>query len=261
MKIAVCTKQIPDPANPARLDPATLALDRQDRAVLDEADSFSVEVALRLVEQAGSGEVTLVSMAPRNETAGLRTALAMGAASATLVSDEALAGSDALGTARVLAAAIRRIEPDLVLSATESTDGYTGTVPAQMAELLGLPSVTFAKRIELGGQGAGITVWRQTGHGHDVVECALPAVVSMTAGGVDPRYPSYRGIMAAKSKPLTVMGIAELGIEADQVGALGARQQLTGVVDVEARQAGEVIVDGGGAHLRIIEYLESLKVL
>src|ERR1017187_3114224 len=133
-------------------------------------------MGLQLGEAAGGGEVSLVSMAPNGETSGLRTALAMGAASAVLISDPLLAGSDALGTAKALAAAIKRTGPDLVLAATESTDGYTGTTPVQVAELLGWPSVTFAKHIEVAD--GNVKVQRQTEAGYDEVSCPLPAVVT-----------------------------------------------------------------------------------
>ena len=150
MNVVVCVKQIPDPAVPGSLEPDTNTLDRSGKLIMDDSDNYGVEMALQLA--AGDGdEVTLVSMAPGGETSGLRTGLAMGAAKAILVSDEALAGSDALGTAKVLAAAIGRANPDLVVVATESTDGYTGTLPVQVAELLGLPSVTFAKAITVDG--------------------------------------------------------------------------------------------------------------
>src|ERR671910_2027277 len=152
MNVIVCVKQIPDPAQVGELDPSDNTLKRDGKLILDESDSYGVEMALQLVAAAGGGEVSLVSMAPNNEVSGLRTALAMGAASAILVSDPALQGTDALGTAKVLAAAIKRVEgADLILTATESSDGYTGTVPEQLAELLGLPSVTFAKHIEVDG--------------------------------------------------------------------------------------------------------------
>src|SRR5918993_1322093 len=149
MNVVVCVKQIPDPAEPGQLNLETKTLKREGKLIMDESDSYGVEMALQLVDKAGGGEVTLVSMAPNNETSGLRTALAMGAAKAILVSDDALQGSDALGTAKVLAAAIKRAEPDLVLAATESSDGYTGTVPEQVAALLGVTSVTFAKEIHI----------------------------------------------------------------------------------------------------------------
>src|SRR6476469_3791237 len=151
MHVVVCVKQIPDPAEPGKLE-GDNTLDRSGKLILDESDSYGVEMALQLVDKAGGGEVTLVSMAPNNEVSGLRTALALGAAKAVLVSDDALAGSDSLGTAQVLAKASERAgDVDLVLTATESTDGYTGTIPAQVAELLGWPSLTFAKEIHLEG--------------------------------------------------------------------------------------------------------------
>ncbi len=259
MNVAVCVKQIPDPAGELSLDPSTHNLVREGKLVLDDSDSYGVEMALQLVESAGGGDVTLVSMAPNGETSGLRTALAMGATAAVLISDAALAGSDALGTARVLAAAIRRFQPDLVLAATESTDGYTGTTPVQLAELLGWPSVTFAKHVEL-GEGL-VKVRRQTEAGYDEVECPLPAVVTVTAGVVEPRYPSFKGIMAARSKPLDELTIADLGIDPSQLGAAGARQEVVSVEDAAARQSGEIVVDEGDAHERVVAFLERIKVL
>src|SRR5260370_15503729 len=142
MNVAVCVKQIPDPATPGKLDPSTNTLVREGKLIMDDSDAYGVEMALQLLDKAGGGEVTLISMAPNNETSGLRTALAMGAHKAILVSDDALKGTDALGTAKVLAAAIKRAEPDLVITATEATDGYTGTVPEPIAALLRLPSIT-----------------------------------------------------------------------------------------------------------------------
>ena len=258
MHVVVCVKQIPDPAIPGELDPSTHALKREGKLILDESDSYGVEMALQLVDKAGGGEVTLVSMAPNNEVSGLRTALAMGAAKAILISDPALAGSDSLSTAKVLAKAIERAgDVDLVLAATESTDGYTGTVPEQMAEVLGLPSVTFAKKVTItGGQ---LEVQRQTEAGYDVVTASLPAVVSVTAGVVEPRYPSFKGIMAAKSKPVETVTAADLGVTA--VGWAGAGQTIVGVAQAEARKAGEIVEDDGEAHTRIIAFLEQLKVI
>ena len=259
MDVVVCVKQIPDPADPGELNPDTKTLKRDTKLILDESDSYGVEMALQLVDAAGSGEVSLVSMTPGGETGGLRTALAMGAESAILVSDEALAGSDALSTAKVLAAAIKRSNPDLVLTATESSDGYTGTVPEQIAELLGLPSVTFGKEVSVDGELA--TVKRQTESGYDVVECPLPAVISVTAGVVEPRYPSFKGIMAAKNKPVEELDLSALEIDPTTVGWAGARQEITEIADSPAREAGEVVVDEGEAHERIMAFLDDLKVL
>ena len=259
MHVVVCVKQIPDPAEPGALDPETKTLKREEKLILDESDSYGVEMALQLVDGAGGGQVSLVSMAPNNEVSGLRTALAMGAESAVLVSDDALAGSDALGTAKVLAAAIGRADADLILTATESSDGYTGTVPAQVAELLGLPSVTFAKEIEVGD--GSVSVKRQTEDGYDVVSCPTPCGVSVTAGVVEPRYPSFKGIMAAKSKPVEELTLADLGIDAGAVGWAGGGQEITDISEAEAREAGEIIEDEGDAHERIVAFLDDLKVL
>src|SRR5579884_564839 len=259
MNVVVCVKQIPDPAAPGSLDPSTKTLVREGKLILDDSDAYGVEMALQLAERAGGGEVTLVSMAPNGETSGLRTALAMGAAKAILVSDDALKGSDALATAKVLAKAVERARPDLVIAATESTDGYTGTTPVQLAELLGLPSVTFAKKVSV-ADGA-VRVERQTEAGYDEVACPLPALVTVTAGVVEPRYPSFKGIMAAKSKPVDQLTLADLGVDASQVGAGGAREEITNVEPAEARQAGEIVVDEGDGYQRVVAFLEQLKVI
>lgn len=259
MHVVVCVKQIPDPAQPGKLSADTHTVVREGKLILDDSDSYGVEMGLRLVDAAGEGEVTLVSMAPNGEKSGLRTALAMGAAKAILVSDEALAGSDALSTAKVLAAAIKRAEPDLILAATESTDGYTGVLPVQVAELLGLPSITFAKHVEI--VDGKVRVNRQTEAGSDDVECPLPALVTVTAGVVEPRYPSFKGIMAAKNKPVDELKVTDLGLTADEVGAAGARQEIVSVTPAETRQGGEIVVDEGDAHERIVAFLEQLKVI
>jgi electron transfer flavoprotein beta subunit len=259
MNVVVCVKQIPDPAVPGSLE-ADHTLDRSGKLILDESDSYGVEMALQLVDAAGDGEVTLVSMAPNNENAGLRTALAMGAAKAILVSDPALEGSDALSTAKVLAKSVERAgDADLVLTATESTDGYTGTIPAQIAELLGWPAITFAKHVEI--EGGKVKVQRQTEAGYDVVEASLPAVVSVTAGVVEPRYPSFKGIMAAKNKPVDNVTAADLGLDSSQVGWAGARQSITNVAQAPAREAGEKFEDDGTGAEKVVAFLEELKVV
>ncbi len=258
MNVIVCVKQIPDPAAPGALDPSTNTLKRDGKLILDESDSYGVEMALQLVDKAGGGEVSLVSMAPNGEVSGLRTALAMGAAKGVLVSDPALQGSDALTTAKVLAAAIQRIgDFDLVIAATESSDGYTGTVPEMLAEVLGLPSVTFAKSLTI--TDGKLEAQRQTEEGYDDVTCPLPAVVSVTAGVVEPRYPSFKGIMAAKSKPVDTVTAADLGVT--PVGWDGAGQKISNVAQAEARVAGSIIEDDGEGFAKIVAYLENLKVI
>jgi electron transfer flavoprotein beta subunit len=184
----------------------------------------------------------------------------MGADKAVLVSDDALQGTDALGTAKVLAGAIGRAgEWDLVLTATESSDGYTGTVPEQLAGVLDVPSVTFAKQIEVAD--GTVKVQRQTEAGYDEIECPTPCVVSVTAGVVEPRYPSFKGIMAAKSKPVDEVTASDLGLGADDVGWSGAGQEIVSIEPAPQREAGEVIEDEGEAYLKVVEFLETLKVI
>ncbi|HLK46188.1 MAG TPA: electron transfer flavoprotein subunit alpha, partial [Acidimicrobiales bacterium] len=146
----------------------------------------------------------------------------------------------------------------LVLAATESTDGYTGTTPVQLAELLGLPSVTFAKAISI--DGTTVRVERQTEAGYDEVTCPLPCVVTVTAGVVEPRYPSFKGIMAAKSKPVDTVTVADLGLDG-QVGATGARQEIIDVVAAESRSQGEIVEDEGDGAGRIVAFLEAHKAI
>ena len=257
MHVVVCAKQIPDPAAPPSLD-AEFNLDRSGKLILDEADTYGVEMALQLVDAAGEGEVTVVSMGSGADLAGVRNALAMGAAKAVVVSDESLRGTDALGTAKVLAAVIKDLGADLVLAATESSDGYTGTTPVQLAELLGWPSITFAKSVRV--EGDTLHVARQTEDGYDEVTAPLPALVTVTAGVVEPRYASFKGIMAAKNKPVDVKSVADLGL-AGAVGPAGARQRVLSADASESRGAGEKHVDEGDGAQRIVAFLESIKVL
>lgn len=253
MKIIVCVKQIPDPASPSSLDSETHRLVRPAEQVLDDTDRYGIEAGLQLAEQTG-GEVTLVSMGPTGTMQGVRQALAMGADKAALVDDPSLAGSDALTTAQVLAAAARREGFDVVIAGVESTDGYSGVVPQIMAELLDVPALTFARSVELTEEGM-LRIERQTGSGYDVVECSPPAVLAVTAGAVEPRYPTFKGIMAAKNKPVDALTAADLGV----VGGTG--QEVIGVSPAPERQAGEIIQDDGEAHIKILEFLEKAKVI
>ncbi len=254
MKIAVCAKQIPDPATPYELDPATHFVMRPDDQVLDDTDRYGIEVGLQLAEAAGEGStVTVVSMSPSGSLQGIRQALAMGADKAVVVDDEALRGSDALTTARVLAAALAREEVDVVIAGTESTDGYTGVVPQQVAELMGVPSLTFARKVEL--MDGGLRIERQTAAGYDEVEATTPLVLSVTSGVVEPRYPTFKGIMQAKSKPVDKVTAGELGVDP------ASNQQIQSVEPVPARQAGEVVEDDGEAYTKIVALLEQAKVV
>jgi electron transfer flavoprotein beta subunit len=257
MNVVVCVKQVPDPNSVGQLDPSTNFLKREGvEVVLDPGDEYGIEAGLQLAEAHG-GQVTVVSMGQEKALDAIRKALAMGAAKGVLVSDPALAGSDALTTAKVLAAAIKREEWNLVITATESTDGYTGVVPQMLAELLGVPSVTFAKSIE--SDGTTLNINRQTEAGYDVVEADLPAVLSVTAGVNEPRYPSLKGIMAAKSKPVDRPTLADLGL--DGMGGASAGQAITSVQPAEQRKAGEVIEDDGTGAQRIVDFLAAQKVI
>jgi electron transfer flavoprotein beta subunit len=255
LNIVVCVKHIPNPNLPAELNEDGRLKREGVEGVLDPGDEFGVEAALQLKEAHG-GEVTLVSMGPSDAMEAIRRALAMGADKAVLVSDDQLKGSDALVTARVLAAAISRTEFDLVISAVESTDGYTGTMPSTLAELLEVPQVTFVKKIE-GADGA-IKVDRQTSDGYHVIECPLPALISVTAGVNEPRYASFKGIMAAKKKPVEELSLSDLGLSGDDVAI---RQKVVETTPAEERKAGEVIEDDGTAAGRVADFLKEAKVI
>jgi electron transfer flavoprotein beta subunit len=258
MNVVVCVKQIPDPAAPQSFDSSNY-LDRSGKLILDEADTYGVEMALQLVDKAGDGEVTVVSMGSASELAGVRNALAMGAAKAIIVSDDALRGTDALGTAKVLAAAIKRVNPDLVLAATESSDGYTGTTPVQVAELLGLPSITFAKSVTVDGGVAHVS--RQTEAGYDEITAPLPALITVTAGVVEPRYASFKGIMAAKSKPLSVLSLSELGLEPGQFGLAAASTVVNDFANRPPRSGGTIVKDEGDGGAKVAEFLAAQKLI
>jgi electron transfer flavoprotein beta subunit len=252
MKVVVCVKQIPDPATPYRLENETFRLVRPAEQVLDDTDRYGVEMGLQLA-QASDGTVTLVSMGPTGNGQGIRQALAMGADKAVLVEDDSLRGSDALTTAKVLARAISNEGYDLVVAGTESTDGYSGVVPQMLAELLDVPALTYAKSVET--DGASITIRRQTAAGYDVVVAGLPAVVSVTAGAVEPRYPTFKGIMDAKKKPVSTLGLSDLGLEAS------VAQEVVSITDAPERPAGRKIEDDGGAFNEIMALLTERKVI
>jgi electron transfer flavoprotein beta subunit len=252
MKVVVCVKQIPDPATPYKLEEGTNWLIRPDDQVLDDTDRYGVEMGLQLA-QAAEGTVTLVSMGPAGNSQGVRQALAMGADKAVLIDDGDLRGSDALTTARTLAAAIKEEGFDLVVAGTESTDGYSGVVPQMLAELLDVPAMTYATKVETGD--GSVTIHRQTLDGYDVVTSSLPAIVSVTAGVVEPRYPTFKGIMDAKKKPVEVRSVADLGVD------IGSDQKVKAIAAAPERAAGQKIEDEGEAFQAIVSLLEERKVI
>lgn len=252
MRVMVCVKQIPDPASPYELDPDSHFLNRPTDQILDDTDRYGVEMGLMIAEQT-EGTVALVSMGPAGNLQGIRQALAMGADKAIVVDDPALRGADSLTTARILSGAISREGFDVVIAGTESTDGYSGVVPQQIAEFLETPALTFAKKVEL--DGSTIRIERQTEYGYDIVESPTPVLITVTSGVVEPRYPTFKGIMAAKSKPIDQITAADLGV------AISASQEIVSVRPAPERAAGEIVEDDGEAHLRIIELLEQAKVI
>ena len=259
MNIVVCGKVIPASTVTIEIDPATRRMVRKGVPhELDPAAASAVEEGLRLVEKHG-GTVTLVTMGTNDATIGIRSALAMGAASAVHLNDDKLAGSDTLGTAKALAGAIKQLQFDLVICSTEASDSYSGTVPGQIAYLLGIPPVTFAKEIAVDGDR--IAIKRQSENGYDVVEATLPVLVSVTSGINEPRYPQLKGIMAAKKKEIKIVTAADLALGPDQVGESGAREKVLTVGRPPKRQAGKIVTDEGEGGKQIADFLAEIKVI
>ncbi len=237
MNIVVCMKQVPDTTAKKELD-SDYRLNRAELdSVINPFDEYAIEEALRLKETHG-GEVTIVTMGPPSAEDTMRKALAMGADKGVLVADPALAGTDWYGTSYVLAQAVRRLDFDLVITGMESTDARTGMVPGGLAEHLGLPLLTYAAKLQITDRTACIN--RQIPGGYQEVEAALPAVVSVVKGANEPRYPSLKGIMAAKRKEIEKLGLADLGITAN-VGLDGAKTHVSAATPRPAKQAGEVV--------------------
>jgi electron transfer flavoprotein beta subunit len=252
LKIVVTVKQVPDPNSNLTLE-ADNTISREKEVVLDPGDECGVEEGLQLKEAHG-GEVVLVSMGPERAKDAIRKGLSMGADRGVLISDASLAGADVFLTAKLLAAAIKQEQPDLVICATESYDGSTGMVPPMLAELLGFPQLTFAKKVEV--TGSTVKVHRQTADGYQVVEAATPALISVTAAIAEPRYASLKGIMAARSKEIKQLSASDLGVEKGE-----SAETIEGVADAETRKAGEVIEDDGTAVDKIVQVLATAKVL
>lgn len=255
MDVVVLVKYVPDPAGTPKLGEDFLVVREGTDGSLDPGDEYAVEAGLQAVEAHG-GEVTLVSMGPEIAMGAVRKGLSMGAHQGVLVTDPVLRGADALATARVLAAAIRRKPFDLVLSGSESTDGYTGTLPMAVAELLGIPALTFARKI--GFANGVVRVERQTDQGYDVIEAPLPALVSVTGAAPEPRYATLKGIMASKSKPVEQLGLADLGLGA---GDVTATQHVVRVTAAPVKGAGEKIAGDDAAVARIVDFLAEAKVI
>jgi electron transfer flavoprotein beta subunit len=260
MNIVVLVKQVPDTWSERKLTDADHTLDRESAdAVLDEINERAVEEALQLQEAHG-GEVTVIAMGPDRATDAIRKALSMGADKAIHVSDEALHGSDVLATAKVLAKAIGTVENvDLVIAGNEATDGRAGAVPAILAELLGLPQVTQLRKVTV--EGTTIKGERETDEGVAFLEASLPAVVSVTEKINEPRYPSFKGIMAAKKKPVESWDLEDLDIEAGEVGLEGSYTVVDSAAERPARTAGTIVKDEGEGGKQLAEFLAGQKFI
>lgn len=258
MNIVVCVKYVPDTQSERTFEPDHTTDREGVDGLLSELDEYAVEAALTIAEAGDEGEVTVLTMGPDDAADAVKKSLQMGAHKGVHVLDEAIAGSDAVATSLVLAEAIKKIgSVDLVLTGLASTDGSMSVVPAMLAERLGLPQVTFAS--ELTVEGGTARIRRDGDVASETIEASLPAVVSVTDQINEPRYPSFKGIMAAKKKPVETWGLADLGVEASQVG-LGAA--WTTVEQVEARpprSKGEVITDEGQGGTALAEFLASRK--
>jgi electron transfer flavoprotein beta subunit len=259
MNIVVCVKQVPDTwsERTLRSDDSTLDRDAAD-AVPNELDEYAIEEGLKLTEAHG-GEVTVLSVGPEKATETIRKALSMGADKAVHVSDTALHGSDALVTSEVIAKVLQRIGFDLVILGSESTDARMGVMAAMLSERLGVPQMSFASKVET--DGTAITINRQADYGYDTVEATLPAVVSVVEKINEPRYPSFKGIMAAKKKPVETLSLADLEIDTASAGLAGSASEVVSFAKRPPRQAGTIVTDEGDGGSKAAEFLASRKFI
>jgi len=257
MNIVVLVKQVPDSGSERNLRADDKTVDRASASnVINEMDEYAIEEALKIKEAHG-GEVTILTMGPASATDSIRKALSMGPDKAVHVLDDALHGTCALGTSKVLAAALGTLDADIVIAGAESTDGRVQVMPQMLAERLGIAAVTGARKLTI--DGSTLTAERQTEEGFEVVTAETPAVVSVWDTINEPRYPSFKGIMQAKSKPLTVLSLGDLGIAADEVGFAGASTTVVDAAKRPARQAGTRVTDSGEGGVALVEFLTSEK--
>jgi electron transfer flavoprotein beta subunit len=264
MNIVVCVKQVPDTAAERKLKPSDSTLDRAAvDGLINELDEYAIEEGLQIAEaQRAAGaeaEVTIVSMGPEKAAESIRKALSMGADGAVHLLDDGLAGSDALSTSYALAKVLEQTGFDLVICGAESTDARMGVLAAMLAERLGVPQVSLAARVEING--TAIRIRRVSDDGYHEVAASLPAVISVVEKINEPRYPSFKGIMAAKKKPVKTLTLGDLGIDPSAVGLAGAGTEVVDFAVRPPRQAGVIVKDDGDGGVKAAEFLAARKFI
>ena len=264
MNIVVLVKQVPDTAVERKLTDADGTLDRASvDGLINELDEYAIEEGLKIAEaqrEAGSeAEVTIVTMGPEKAAESIRKALSMGADKAVHLLDDGLAGSDALSTSYALAQVLRQTGFDLVICGSESTDARMGVMAAMLAERLGVPQLSLASKVEI--DGSAISVQRQTDYGYDKVEATLPAVISVVEKINEPRYPSFKGIMAAKKKPVETLSLADLELDAARAGLAASGTEVISFAKRPPRQAGTIVTDEGDGGAKAAEFLAAQKFI
>ncbi len=249
MKIAVCAKQIPDPANPIEYKDGNVL--RPSEQVLDDTDRYGIEVALLLKEKFDA-EVTVISMTKVGTEKGIQQALQMGADKALVIEDDALVGSNSLMTSNVLSELAKKVDADIVIFGTESTDGYAGVVPQQVSRILNIPCISYVKNIGINDE---VTLTRQTIEGSEKIKLPKKCVISVTASGVEPRYPNFKDIMAAKNKEVKIISTNEIDLNTEQ------NMKFLEIKDISTTKQGEKVVDDGEAYQLIIDKLKEIKAI
>ena len=258
VNIVVCVKETPSTTAEKRFGPDMRLERRKEDAIINPFDEYAIEEGLRQQEKHG-GTVTILCMGPATAAETIRRALAMGGDRGVLISDPALAGSDAIATSKALAAALDKIGYDIAIFGNAAADSYGGVVPSATAEFLGQPLLSYASQLEV--EGGNAKIQRQAEVGYTVVEAGLPVVVSVVKAINEPRYPSMKGIMQSKKKPLDTFTLADLGVDASQVGAGAAREKALGAEKVSTQRKGEIYMGNDGAADRVVAFLVEQKVL
>lgn len=260
MKIVVCAKFVPDATADRRFRTEDNTVDRAGvDGLLSELDEYAVETALT-VKEASDAEVTVLTVGPEQAADAVKKGLQMGADAGVHVIDDAIHGSDAVATSLILSKALAKLEADLVVFGMGSTDGGMGVVPAMVSERLGLPAVTLGSEVTVDGQT--VRIRRDGDTASETIEGTLPLVLSVSDQANEPRYPSFKGIMAAKKKPVETWSLADLEISADQVGGAGAWTEVVEVTARPPRSAGTIVTDeGGSGAAQLVEFLSTNKFL